>query len=110
MTTVKASLLSLNSNAIYSYSAVIEGVSLVFRFTFNERANSWFMSVSEESGNSIVEGVRLTPNYPILDEFYSPFLSGYFLLVAKSETSSDEYLTKARYLDQYYDLYYIYST
>lgn len=103
------STLPLYSDASYYYTTTLEGQSYKLSFSWNERAQQWFFSLSSESGNSIVSGERLVPNFPLLLDYKIPGLTGYFFLFAKSEINSEQYLTSPRELDQFYDLYYIYG-
>lgn len=39
------------------------------RFRWNEKDNCWTFSLKDELNNSIIEGVKIVPNYPLLRRF-----------------------------------------
>jgi hypothetical protein len=99
--------LPLYSDSDYSYSTVLDGKTYIIRIYFVQKTNSWYMSLFNESKAPVVSGIRLIPSFPLLQEHSLSELSGIFLLISKSDNTSEEYLTKSRYLNQYYELYYI---
>lgn len=53
---------------IANYSQLVELDGVVFRFTFrfNDRDDSWYVSIADADGVPIREGLKLVPNYALL--------------------------------------------
>lgn len=94
----------------YSYAIALEGESYILRFTYNERAQLYFLSLSSEDGTPIVQGVGLVPEYPIMEDYAVYPLTGFFWLEKKAELISEPYKKYPDTLSEYYDFYYSYIT
>jgi len=77
-------LISLNSvPAFFSVEAELDRVPYLMTFRWNERSESWFMDLSALPGGPIVQGVRVVPDYPMLQQFTRPNMPpGAFVFVA----------------------------
>lgn len=45
----------------FDQRTILGGVELLFTFHWNARAERWFMSVADQAGSPIIEGVKLVP-------------------------------------------------
>lgn len=54
-----------NERAYYRQVTQLDGVDYVMRFNFNQRLCRWFLSVSDADDNPIVQGMRLSANFPL---------------------------------------------
>jgi hypothetical protein len=50
----------------YDFSTDLEGSVYTFEIYWNERAEAWFLSVSDASGNAIVSGRKVVLGAPLL--------------------------------------------
>ncbi len=50
----------------YRQITTLDGRDYVLRFLFNEREGKWYMSVSDESDDNIVHGVKIVPLVSLL--------------------------------------------
>ena len=98
--------LPLYKDADYRFSMPLEGNQYNFRIYWVERSSAWYVDVSDSSLNSIREGVKLVPSYPLLENI-TPLLTGLFWLQPYTpETVYDN--IDARQLSTYYYLVYSY--
>ena len=102
--------LPLYSDASYQYGVSLESNSYVLVFNYNERCKLYFLSLLESDLTPIVQGIALTPSYPIMIDYPIENLSGWFWLEPKSELLSEPYKLYPENIDQYYDFYYTYVT
>ena len=104
--------LPLYSDPYFSYNIDLEGVNRTLTFRWNDRANSWHFDITQEEGKSVVAGIRVVANYPMLVDYqldeYS--MTGYFALVDAGSFSSGKLDTKPEAMSQWYKLFYIYTT
>lgn len=94
----------------YSYSISLQGQSYTIRITYNERCKLYFLSLLNADDNPVVQGMALVPNYPIMEDYPTYPLTGFFWLQEKAEIISEPYKVYPDKIDQYYDLYYTYIT
>lgn len=102
--------LPLYNEADYQYGVSLEGNSYVLEFIYNERCKLYFLSLFSSDLEPIVQGIAVTPSYPIMIDYALPNLSGWFWLEVKSELLSEPYKTYPQDIDQYYNFYYSYVT
>ena len=60
----------------------LERVTYGFEFRWNERANAWFLSLSDAEGNALVSGIRVVTDFPLLFRFRKAGLPPGRLVVA----------------------------
>lgn len=90
----------------YEYNVTVDSVNLGFRIFYSDRTKSWSIDLSYADGESIVEGERIVPFRPIMDDKVKG-ISGFMWL----EPISSEQPNINAYPDQihrYYNLYFIY--
>jgi hypothetical protein len=58
-----------NAMPDFQFTSDFEGVSYTLRFTWNERAGVWSMSIGDAQGNVIVGGIAIVVNWLLLDRF-----------------------------------------
>ena len=52
--------------ANYYQRTVLDGVVYNLRFYYNDRDNSWYLSISDVNGTPIRTGIKLIPNFPLM--------------------------------------------
>lgn len=69
-----------NEFSNFREEVIIQDVSYLFDFTWNERAEQWIWSILQPDETPIIYGVSLVLNYSLLDQFdYLPLPDGDFL-------------------------------
>lgn len=92
----------------YNYTVSLEGEAYNLRIYFNQRMGLWFLDLSRDNGEVIVEGVGLHKYYPILNENKIPELSG-FMWLQPTGDGLDESLLHPDLIAKYYKLYYLWE-
>lgn len=101
--------LPLFPDADYDYGIALQGNSYILRFIYNERMKLYTISLYDADNNPIVVGEALVPNYPIFFEYALYPLTGYFWMEEKANIVSQPYQTYPENIDEYYNLYYVYT-
>lgn len=101
--------LPLYDDAVYSYAVSLEGNSYILEFTYNERCQLYFLSLFTADKEPILLGHALTPNYPMLKDYALIDLSGFFWMEEKADIISEPYKVYPDKIDQYYNLFYLWS-
>lgn len=57
--------------ANYNELLSLDGKIFSFRFRYNDRDSSWYVSVYDVAGEAIRTGVKLIPNFPIVGQLVS---------------------------------------
>lgn len=104
-----AVVLPLFDDPSYSYNVALEGNSYNLKFEYNERAQLYFLSLSDADEDLIVGGEALVPNYPILLDYAIPLLSGFIWMEEISDIIFQPYKQFPDKLSQYYTLSYSYD-
>jgi hypothetical protein len=104
-----AVVLPLSDDPSYSYNVALEGNSYNLKFEYNERAQLYFLSLSDADEDLIVGGEALVPNYPILLDYAIPLLSGFIWMEEISDIIFQPYKQFPDKLSQYYTLSYSYD-
>lgn len=104
MTEYEVIELPLYQDPAYNYDVVLERVSYNFSFYYNTVMKAWIYSVSYSDGTPLLSGMRLVPNYRMLER-YPTQLTGFLALMPigknRLETISNPYE-----IYKYYKLYY----
>lgn len=50
----------------YTQRTILDGVEYILAFRWNGRAAKWFFSLYDQSGDPIVEGVKVVADFPLL--------------------------------------------
>ena len=106
---IKNISLPLYPDQDYQYSVALEGQSYRLRFTYNSVMKLYTIQISDEDQVTLISGVALVPNYPILADFKVAKLTGNFLLYSKSDKTFESYKAYPDKIHQYYELSYIYA-
>lgn len=68
----------------------LDGVTYGLEFRWNERANGWFMSLSDAEGDVLLSGIRLVIDWPLLARFKGERLPrGHLVVVDTSGAGLD---------------------
>lgn len=108
MTTVYTEL-PLFSDPIYEYTVSLESQQRVLTFYYNETDFAWRMDLRNIDGTAVATGIKLVPEYPILGNFRSPYLSGYFILSTENTKQSERFFTDISIVPNFYRLFHIYD-
>lgn len=102
--------LPLYPDPYYQYSIALEGNSYILEFIYNERMELYTLSIKSADDEMVLAGVGLVPSYPIGLDYVLPDLSGFFLMVSKSDKEDTEFYKQyPDQIHQYYDLLYAYD-
>lgn len=99
----------LFSDPFYTYTIALQDDSYIFEFIYNERSELYFINLYDADNNPIVMGAALVPNYPILLDYALFPLTGFLWMEEKADIISEPYKVYPDAVDQYYNLFYIYS-
>lgn len=101
--------LPLSADADYNYAVNLQGESYVLDFKYNERAGLYFLSLSTAENVPLVLGEALVPTYPIMKDYALNTLTGFFWMEEKASIISEPYKLYPDKIDQYYNLFYVWS-
>lgn len=101
--------LPLYPNADYEYSVALEGQSYLMRFTYNETMKLYTIEMLTSELVTLISGVGLVPNYPLLLDYNIGGLTGSFVMIPISDKPIEFYKLYPDKLDQYYKLSYVYA-
>ena len=99
--------LPLYSDPDYIYNVPLENVAYRIRMYFNIRVQCWVMDIYYSDNTPVVVGVKITPNFPILDGIPLP-LSGFFWLESVPK-EINEVVDDPYEIWKYYRFYYCYE-
>lgn len=102
--------LPLYSDADYNYAVNLQGTSYIVDFKYNSRMGLYIISLYTADNIPIFEGEALVPSYPIGLDYALNTLTGFFWMEEKANIISEPYKTFPENIDEYYSLYYLYST
>lgn len=100
----------LFTDAYYTYSIPFQGSSYILEFIYNERSQLYFINLLDADNNPIVMGEALVPNYPVFLDYAIFPLTGFIWMEEKADIISEPYKTYPDSIDQYYNLFFIYTT
>lgn len=101
--------MSLFPEPFYTYTIAFQDNSYILEFVYNERARLYFINLYDAENNPIVLGEALVPNYPIFLDYALYPLTGFLWMEEKANIISEAYKAYPDSIDQYYNLFYIYS-
>jgi|SRR5581483_1588300 len=55
----------------YTQTTVLEGVSYVLTFKYNQRENAWYFDIAQADATPIISGVKIICNRPLTRRFAS---------------------------------------
>jgi len=58
-----------NELANFREEIILDDISFLFDFTFNERSGQWNMSILQPDETPIMYGIKLVLNYELFDQF-----------------------------------------
>lgn len=93
----------------YEYQVSLEGNAYSLRIYYNERIKGWCFDLSVEGGASIVNGLRLVPYYPILQDYVTPNLTGFMWLEPIGD-SLEKFREEPENLYKWFRCYWIFET
>ncbi len=96
----------LFDKAFYSYEIDLEGDTYTFTFRYNERAESYMLSVADAEDNTIIPNVKLVPSYKLLEQYSLELPAGDLVLVAYEEGASFEPIPNPRKVSETHFLIY----
>lgn len=101
--------LPLFPDPFYEYSISLQGVSLIFRFTYSDRSEAYFIDLLDQDNNPIVMGERLVPGYPLFKDYALFPLTGWIWMEEIAEIISEPYKVYPDKIDEYYLMWYVYD-
>lgn len=100
--------LPLFSDEDFSYTTPLQGNAYTFRCYYNKRMRQWFFDLSTEDGVMVFSGVGMNAYFPVIADYVSPSLSGFFWLQPKGE-GLNQSATNPEKLSEYYQLFYMWE-
>jgi hypothetical protein len=100
--------LYLENNPFYSYTTTLNRVAYNVSFRFSTRGQCWFMDIKSNNNTPIVSSVKLVANYPMIENYALPELTGYFLLIPNLEGNEDKLYTNPEKIADFFQLAYVY--
>lgn len=107
--TLKYVALDLFPDAFYEYSIALQGTSYNLQLVYNERCELYFLTLLTADNEPIVAGMAMVPDYPILEDYATFPLTGFFWLEEKAEIKTEAYKRYPDSIDQFYNFFYIYD-
>jgi hypothetical protein len=49
----------------YTQRTVLDGITYILSFEWNEREERWYLSLADSAGVTIVSGIKVVANYPL---------------------------------------------
>lgn len=96
----------LINNPYYSYSIDLDQETYTLTFRYNERAESYELSIEDAEENLIVANVMLVPGYPLLDQYRLDNPVGVFFLVPYEQETIFNDIPDPRRIDKTHFLIY----
>lgn len=100
--------LPLYDSPDYFFTVPLEGTLYKIRLYFNERMQWWMIDLRYANNNPLFLGERLSPNYPLFDDYIKDNLSGFFFLSPKGKYKNQTVRNPYK-LSKYYSLYYYFD-
>ncbi len=76
--------------ARYSFDIELDAVTFHFEMEWNDRNNSWYMSISDASGVPLLSGRRVSIGYPLINIYRDPRLpAGMIEAIDTSSTDTE---------------------
>ncbi len=75
----------LDANDI-TFLATLDGIQYRLRLCWNDRGGFWTLSIRTPAGSSLLEGVKVVPNYTLLKPYHRPGIPPGELLVITADT------------------------
>ena len=102
--------LPLYADPDYNYAVNLQGESYILDFKYNERCGLYFISLYTADNIPLVVGDALVPTFPIMKDYALNTLTGFFWMEEKANIISEPYKLYPDKINEYYNLFYIYST
>lgn len=108
MATSNITKLPLYGDDKYRYQTVLGAKKATMQFWYNSRTEAWYMNVSEQAGDLLVQGLKILPSIVHGGDFSLSHygLEGYFILVPNTESIKYEDIDP-KFIHQYYSFFYV---
>ena|SRR5690625_2849372 len=97
--------LALFNSPDYFYTIPLEGVLYKIRIYYNERMKWWMIDLRKANNDPIVLGQRLSPLYPLFENYNIEGMTGWFFLSPKGKYKN-ETISNPLSIHKYYNFYY----
>lgn len=108
--TLNAQQIFLSNDPYYTYTDTLEQTAFNFTFRFSLRERCWYMDIYTVDNIPVILATKLVPQYPILQDFRLPEISGYFWLYPTVNINLHKIETDPEYIADYFTLLYFYET
>lgn len=69
------------------FKATMDGTKYKLRMLWNSSGGYWTLSIRSESGTSLLEGIKIVPNYPLLRQYHRPNVPpGELMVITQDDT------------------------
>ena len=79
------------SNNDYLFRCLLDGKSTVLHMAYNSTDDCWTIGFCDDSGNPIVDGIRVVPNFPLNIWYVAYDIPQGALFVSTSESKVSRY-------------------
>lgn len=100
--------LPLFSEDIYRYSVVLAGQVRYLRFYYNQRTSSWHVDIENEGHHTVIKGLALVADYPMMQDYSITGWDGYLYLFPKSNAHLINLKDSKFTIAEHYELYHVY--
>jgi hypothetical protein len=101
--------LFLSKESYYTYRQSLDGNEYIFTFRYNSRERRWYMDLANADRTPLILGVKLVPNYPLLDGLNIETLDGFFWLSADIEENVPLFYERPEEMPDLFTLRYFYE-
>ncbi len=84
-----------SSDPFYTQVSDFDGVNYSLEFRYNQRETCWYLSIADDIGNDIINGIKIVCSIPLLRRFSDTRLPpGELIAVASGDDDSPPGLTE----------------
>lgn len=82
-------IIPTTADPFYSQLVTLEGTAYLLSFQYNQRENTWYMSVADAEGNDIYNGIKLVCSWPLTRQCADPNMpQGEFMVISSTADTS----------------------
>lgn len=99
--------IKLFDSPFYEQSVTLEDQSYILQFQYVERLQLYLLSIFTPDRVPVLRGLGLTPNYPMIQDYAIPGLTGYFIMLPVASENNEAYKLYPDKINEYYELHYV---
>lgn len=83
-------VIPVRNDPSHELSIVLNGISYTLKFIWNTRFEYWSMNISDRDKNPIIQGIKIVPNYALIDQITIVNIPNGDFYAVRSEPESKE--------------------